>query len=104
MAWVCCCCGSLVPEPLRTEVKKVLVVVFITPSLQPETRTAKVRFEVSNTRGRLKPGMYANVEIGTSPSSALIVPVDALLDSGREQLVFVAEGDGRFTPRPVQKS
>jgi len=77
-------------------------VVFISPSLQPETRTAKVRFEVANTRGRLKPGMYANVEIGTSPSSALVVPVDALLDSGREQLVFVAEGDGTFTPRRVQ--
>jgi len=77
-------------------------VVFLSPALQPETRTAKVRFEVPNPRGRLKPGMYANVEIGTSPSSALVVPVDALLDSGREQLVFVAGEDGTFTPRRVQ--
>lgn len=83
-------------EPLTARV------VFISPTLQPETRTAKVRFEVPNPQGRLKPGMYANVEIGTSPSSALVVPVDALLDSGREQLVFVAQGDGTFTPRQVQ--
>lgn len=83
-------------EPLTARV------AFISPSLQPETRTAKVRFEIANPQGRLKPGMYANVEIGTSPSSALVVPVDALLDSGREQLVFVADGDGTFTPRHVQ--
>jgi hypothetical protein len=46
--------------------------------------------------------MYANVEIATSATSGLVVPVDAVLDSGREQIVFVAEGDGNFTPRPVK--
>jgi Cu(I)/Ag(I) efflux system membrane fusion protein/cobalt-zinc-cadmium efflux system membrane fusion protein len=77
-------------------------VVFISPSLQPDTRTAKVRFTVSNPDGRLKPGMYASVELATSSNAALIVPIDAVLDSGREQLVFVANGDGTFVPRHVQ--
>jgi membrane fusion protein, copper/silver efflux system len=77
-------------------------VVFISPSLQPDTRTAKVRFTVPNPDGRLKPGMYASVELTTSSNAALIVPIDAVLDSGREQLVFVATGDGTFAPRRVQ--
>jgi hypothetical protein len=76
--------------------------VFISPALQPETRTAKVRFEIANPRRRLKPGMYANVEIATTSSPAIVVPIDAVLDSGREQIVFVAGGDGTFTPRRVQ--
>src|SRR5262245_30433885 len=76
-------------------------VIFVNPSLDPATRTAKVRFEVPNPAGRLKPGMYANVEIATPQPTGLIVPVDAVIDSGREQLVFVAEGDGNFTPRQV---
>jgi hypothetical protein len=61
-----------------------------------------VRFTVSNPDGRLKPGMYASVELATSSNAALIVPIDAVLDSGREQLVFVANGDGTFVPRHVQ--
>ena len=77
-------------------------VIFVSPSLDPATRTLKVRFEVPNAGGRLKPGMYANVEIATSQPTGLVVPVDAVIDSGREQLVFVAEGDGTFTPRQVK--
>jgi RND family efflux transporter MFP subunit len=77
-------------------------VLFIAPSLQPETRTAKVRFEVPNIKDRLKPGMYVNVEIATTAPPALVVPVDAVLDSGTEQVVFVAQGDGSFAPRHVQ--
>ena len=77
-------------------------VLFISPTLQPDTRTAKVRFSVSNPDGRLKPGMYATVELATSSNAALIVPIDAVLDSGREQLVFLANGDGTFVPRHVQ--
>ena len=77
-------------------------VAFISPSLQSETRTAKVRFEVENANGRLRPGMYANVDVATPTTSALVVPTDALLDSGREQIVFVARGEGMFEPRTVQ--
>jgi len=77
-------------------------VIFVNPSLDPATRTAKVRFEVPNPAGRLKPGMYANVEIATPQPTGLIVPVDAVIDSGRQQLVFVDEGDGAFTPRQVK--
>src|SRR5439155_7769870 len=62
----------------------------------------KVRFEFANRAGRLKPGMYANVELRAGGGMALTVPTNAVLDSGREQIVFVAQGDGIFEPRKVK--
>jgi Cu(I)/Ag(I) efflux system membrane fusion protein/cobalt-zinc-cadmium efflux system membrane fusion protein len=75
---------------------------YIYPFVEEQTRTIKVRFQFPNPRGVLKPGMYANVELATPASSALSVPADAVLDSGREQVVFVALGDGYFEPRRVR--
>jgi RND family efflux transporter MFP subunit len=76
--------------------------IYIYPTLDEKTRTTKVRFELANRNGRLKPGMFANVELHGSGGRGLTVPTDAVLDSGREQVVFVAEGNGYFQPRPVK--
>src|SRR5688572_26020929 len=75
---------------------------YVYPFVEEQTRTMKVRFEFPNPRGLLKPGMYANVELAVPAASALAVPGDAVLDSGREQVVFVALGDGYFEPRRVR--
>jgi membrane fusion protein, copper/silver efflux system len=75
--------------------------VYIYPYVDEATRTNRVRYEFANPRGRLKPGMYANVEIAVSSGEGIVVPTDAVLDSGKEQVVFVAKGDGVFEPRPV---
>ena len=75
---------------------------YIYPFVEEQTRTVKVRFQFPNPRGLLKPGMYANVQLVTAPSSALTVPADAVLDSGSEQVVFVALGEGYFEPRRVR--
>ena len=75
---------------------------YIDPFVTEQTRTIRVRFELPNPRQLLKPGMYANVQLVTAASSALGVPADAVLDSGREQVVFVALGDGYFEPRRVR--
>ena len=77
-------------------------VIYIYPTMDEKTRTAKVRFQLVNRGGRLKPGMYANVELSGAGRSGLVVPVNAVLDSGREQIVFVAQGDGYFDPRRVK--
>ena len=77
-------------------------VVYIYPYVDERTRTMKVRFELPNPDGRLKPGMYANVEFAVSAGSGLTVPANAVLDSGAEQVVFVSLGDGYFEPRQVQ--
>jgi len=77
-------------------------VVYVYPYVEEKTRTNKVRYEFSNRNGRLKPGMFANVELSVPSTQALTVPADAVLDSGAEQLVFVATGSGHFDPRPVK--
>lgn len=76
-------------------------VIFIYPYVEANTRTVRVRFAFDNRRGRLKPGMYANVELHVPMGIGLTIPADAVLDSGTRQLVFVAEGDGYFQPRDV---
>lgn len=78
-------------------------VVFIHPHLDPATRTALVRVEVPNKDGALRQGMYATVELQTTTAPpTLTVPREAIIDSGRRQIVFVAGGDGRFEPRPIR--
>jgi RND family efflux transporter MFP subunit len=76
--------------------------IYIYPFVEENTRTVKVRFQFANPRGRLKPGMYANVEIQGTEAMGVTVPANALLDSGTDKVVFVAQGDGYFTPRPVK--
>ncbi len=75
---------------------------YIYPDVNQQTRTAKVRFQFNNPGGRLKPGMFANVELRGDEREGLTVPTDAVLDAGLQQTVFVAEGDGVFTPRRVR--
>jgi hypothetical protein len=72
------------------------------PSIAEQTRTLKVRLQLDNSRGRLRPGMYGTVTITGPAAAALVVPSDAIVDSGTEQIVFVTEGDGYFDPRPVK--
>jgi RND family efflux transporter MFP subunit len=76
--------------------------IYIYPFVEENTRTVKVRFQFQNPRGQLKPGMFANVEMHGGGGAGLTVPADAVLDSGKQQVVFVAQGDGVFTPRPVK--
>jgi len=76
--------------------------IYVYPDVDAQTRTGKVRVELANPGQRLKPGMFATVDLQGSPTSALVVPTDAVLDSGTRQLVFVAMGNGVFTPREVK--
>jgi membrane fusion protein, copper/silver efflux system len=76
--------------------------VYIYPFVEEQTRAIRVRFEFPNPKQRLKPGMFANVELTASLGSGVTIPTEALLDSGRERVVFVSEGDGYFEPRQVQ--
>ena len=75
---------------------------YVYPALNEASRTARVRLVLANRGGRLRPGMYATVDFEGAGGEALTVAADAVLDSGKEQVVFVAEGDGRFVPRQVK--
>lgn len=74
---------------------------FIYPTLDPKTRTAKVRFELDNPGEKLKPDMYANVELRAGLGTRLAVPQEAVIESGRTPLVFIHHGGGRLEPRPI---
>ena len=77
-------------------------VLFIYPYLDPKTRTARLRLSFSNPGNQLKPGMYANVYLqNTLPGKRLVVPQEAVIDSGVRKRVFVSRGKGKFEPRDV---
>jgi RND family efflux transporter MFP subunit len=77
-------------------------IVYIYPTVDPMTRTVKVRLEFPNPSFELKPDMFADVQLNIGYGTQTVVPQEAVLDSGSEQVVFVAMGDGYFEPRRVQ--
>ena len=76
-------------------------VTYIQPQVDPTTRTVQVRLEVHNSAMRLKPEMFVNVEFGIATTPHLTVPIDAVLDTGDRQTVFVDRGNGYLEPRRV---
>jgi len=77
-------------------------VSFIYPFLDPKTRTVKVRVELPNPGGKLKPDMFMRGLIKAPQGIALTVPVTAVLDTGKRQVVWVESKPGIFMPRDVK--
>ena len=78
-------------------------VAFFYPTVTPDTRTGKVRIELPNPGGMLKPAMYASVELAAGAARrAVAVPNSAVIDSGVRRIVLVQVGEGRFEPREVK--
>ena len=76
-------------------------VTFISPTVEPSTRTTKVRIEIGNPGGLLKPDMFADVSLNIDLGSALLIPEGAIIDAGERKLAFVDLGEGRYEPREV---
>jgi len=76
-------------------------VSFIYPEVDPQTRTLKVRLEFPNPGLKLRPEMFGTAEIAVDLGKQLVVPVDAVVETGRKQMVFIARGEGYFEPREV---
>lgn len=78
-------------------------VEYIYPSLDPQTRTLKVRLRFDNPDEALKPNMYANVKIfGGAGDLTTVIPLAALIRTGREERVIIDLGEGRFEARSVR--
>jgi RND family efflux transporter MFP subunit len=77
-------------------------VTYIYPTLDPKTRTIKVRLEFPNPGYELKPDMYADVQLNVDYGTQTLVPSEAVLNSGTRQVVFIAKGDGYFEPRDIK--
>jgi Cu(I)/Ag(I) efflux system membrane fusion protein len=74
---------------------------YVYPTISGDTRSAKVRFTIPNPGNKLKPQMYTNVEVKINLGKKLVIPEDAVLDSGKRQIVYVDKGEGNFEPRTV---
>jgi Cu(I)/Ag(I) efflux system membrane fusion protein len=76
---------------------------FVYPTIDAGTRTARIRIELQNEDGLLKPDLYGTVEIEAGGNvAAVAIPESAVLDSGTRKLVLVDLGGGAFEPREVE--
>jgi Cu(I)/Ag(I) efflux system membrane fusion protein/cobalt-zinc-cadmium efflux system membrane fusion protein len=76
-------------------------VTYVYPYLQRKTRDVVVRLEYKNPSLELKPDMYADVEIKGMAGEGLIVPSEAVIRSGKRNIIFVDRENSKFTPRDV---
>jgi len=74
---------------------------YIYPTLDPSTRTVKVRIELPNPDFQLKPQMFADVRLQVNYGKSIVIPQEAVLDSGIEQTVFVVRDGNSFEPRKI---
>jgi membrane fusion protein, copper/silver efflux system len=73
------------------------------PEVNPATRTVRARVELANPGARLSPGMFVNMQfMDTRAEKAVLVPTEALIQTGRRTVVMLAEEGGRFTPVDVE--
>jgi Cu(I)/Ag(I) efflux system membrane fusion protein len=75
---------------------------YIYPYLDQKTRDVKVRLEFPNPGFRLKPEMYANVVIESElPGERILIPEEAVVRTGKREIVFVDMGEGKYAPREI---
>lgn len=77
-------------------------VSYLYPTLDAETRTARIRVVLPNPGMRLKPGMYATIRIEGVADNAISVPRSAVLSTGERTMVFVRRPDGMLQPREIK--
>jgi RND family efflux transporter MFP subunit len=76
-------------------------ITYIYPTVDPQTRTVKVRIQIANQDFALKPQMFADAQILVNYGTKVVVPQESVLDSGTAQQVFVVHPGGVFEPRKV---
>jgi len=74
----------------------------VPPQFDRDSQSATLRVEVDNPGAVLRPDMFVDVEIATPPGSAIVIPADALIDSGFTRTVFVERSAGVFERRDVE--
>jgi len=74
----------------------------ILPEFDKASRTLKVRLEAENPDYVLRPDIFTDVEFTVNLPEAVIVPLDAVMNSGLKKTVFVDRGNGYFEPRKVE--
>lgn len=96
-------------EPVEVEIgalpgeRFVGRISYVHPEVQPATRTGRVRIELANPTGQIRPGMFATVHMDVPGAErAVLVPRDAVMRTGTRDLVFVQQSPGVYETREVQ--
>ena len=90
------------PPPIRIDRLKGSVGALL-PEVNAQTRTVRARIVLANPGGLLKPGMFATVSFGAPASGPLVlVPAEAVIETGKRSVAIVAAGEGRFLPVEVE--
>ena len=76
-------------------------IAFIYPFLDPKTRTVKARVEMANPGMKLKPDMFVRASVKVALGKAIVVPVTAVMDTGKRQVVWIETAPGMFEPQDV---
>ncbi len=76
-------------------------ITFISPTVDPATRTVRVRAEIPNPTGELKTEMYVNVLVRIRMPETVVVPASAIISTGTHRMVWVQKEEGVFEPRHV---
>ena len=85
------------PDPIAGKLSAIL------PDVDPATRTLKARIELRNPGLMLKPGMFVKVTFKqTTTTQALVIPQEAVIATGKRNVVIVAVADGKYAPVEVQ--
>ena len=88
------------PRPGTTFDGKVQAIL---PEVNPTTRTLKARLELANPGGRLVPGMFVQMQfMDMRAEKALLIPTEAVIQTGKRTVVMLAEDNGRFRPVDVE--
>lgn len=90
---------TLAYDPARVYAGRI---TYVYPYLNADSRTLRVRFELDNPGLRLKPGMYADIELDAQTAEGVLIPDASIMDTGPRQIVYVKTGEGRYEPRLVK--
>jgi Cu(I)/Ag(I) efflux system membrane fusion protein len=75
----------------------------ILPHVDPATRTLTARVQLANPEAQLLPGMFVTAQFANGgPRDVLLVPNEAVIETGTRRVVMLAEGEGRFRPVNVE--
>ena len=77
-------------------------IAVVNPFVDPMKRTSRVRIDIPNPDFKLRPGMYATVQLAMDMGEALTVPRGAVMPTGTRSIVFVDKGAGKLEPREIQ--
>lgn len=92
---------ALITLPYNPAARIQSKITYVYPEIDPETRTASARIEIQNPDQTLKPGMFVNAEIQKHLGKSIVIPDDAVIDTGKRNIVFVRQPGGVFEPREV---